>query len=103
MLASLIAAPAAAQSYNPEPARVSVGYGDLDLAHPAGQAALAHRVHMAINRVCPTVQVIDSLGQQRVAQACRESALSSAQQQIAAILSHRQLAQTSIEITEARR
>ena len=51
LAAASIAAPAAAQE-----ASVHVPYGDLDLADPAGVAALEDRIAVAVEAVCSKVE-----------------------------------------------
>lgn len=62
-----------------------VSYRDLDLASPAGVAALKARVHAAVRRVCPDVDLRE-LRQLRGMTACRSEAARMADAQIAAVI-----------------
>lgn len=72
-------APSSAQ----EVRKVEVRYGDLDLAHPAGVAALDLRVRAALETVCGTVDRYNLATNFEVAR-CRSDAMKGARQQLAA-------------------
>ena len=57
-----------------------VSYADLDLASPAGRAALDRRIHGAVREVCGTASSADLMGRQRVS-LCRAETLAAANAQ----------------------
>jgi UrcA family protein len=50
LCSSLAALPAVADSF--EPLKETVKFGDLDISHSQGAAALYHRIHAAAQKVC---------------------------------------------------
>lgn len=77
---SLLAAAPAAQDPVAAPASVAVSYSDLNLNTAAGRAELDRRLHRAVAKVCPAPDHRE-LRQRQAAQACRQVALASADQQ----------------------
>jgi UrcA family protein len=89
-LVSTAAAPAFAQ--NVDRTTVSVPYGDLNLATPAGQKALDRRVDKAVRTVC-RVGRIESTGTRIMSSdaiACLAQARAEAKQKVAAIIVNEQ-------------
>ena len=85
-LAASIAAPAAAEG-----ASVTVTYGDLDLADPAGVAALETRIAAAVKEVCNKVEPRLLRGQ--VAwEECKALSLADAMEQLAAVVPSKSVA-----------
>jgi len=78
-LTAAIAAPAAAEELS-----VTVGYGDLDLATPAGKAALDKRIEVAVDKVCSPAQRRDLRGWM-AAEECKVLTLADAMAQLAAL------------------
>lgn len=82
-LASALAAsaPAAAQPLVVErrPTAI-VGYADLDLSRPAGQAVLAARIRRAADRLCATAE--RGIGAAIATRTCLGAALASARPQV---------------------
>lgn len=67
----------------------AVGYSDLNLATPAGEAALRHRVAVAVKQVCgdPDYRDLQALGQMRQ---CRKITGATAGNQVAFVIDHAQ-------------
>lgn len=80
------------------PATSVVSYADLDLATPAGRAALERRVERAVEHVCPARPLPTELDKRADYVACHRAALSGARQQLAEIYSGRRLAQAAVRI-----
>lgn len=75
------AAPAAAESISQR-----VGYADLNLASPAGIAALRQRVATAVKQICGKAEVRDIHSDNRV-EDCRRKARAGVEPQLALALS----------------
>jgi len=75
-LSCLAAAPAAA-----DPVSVSVAYGDLDVATPAGAQALAQRFEAGVDTACARPDIRDVKAMTEFA-ACKSAAVSSATHQL---------------------
>jgi UrcA family protein len=78
-LTAAIAAPAAAE----EPS-VTVYFGDLDLASPAGKATLDKRIAAAVEKVCSGAERRDIRGWM-AAEECKVLTLDDAMEQLAAL------------------
>lgn len=65
-----VAAPVAAEPSDTALPRASVGYGDLDLATPAGIATLKARVRAAAKDVCPRDPGTRDLVGHRISEHC---------------------------------
>jgi UrcA family protein len=75
-LSILAVAPAAA-----EEARVTVTYGDLDIASPAGAETLVHRLHKGVEAACGRVESRD-LKVMAAQAACKDAAMTDAVAQL---------------------
>ncbi len=53
-------AAAAADPWNPDPERITVHFGELNLGQPAGAATLYRRIRVAAERVCGEPQLAGS-------------------------------------------
>jgi UrcA family protein len=82
---------------------VLVSYADLDLRQVAGRQALEHRIGHAVDKVCSPAPAGVDLTQTHDFQKCRSQAMVGAQQQLAQILSGRELAQASIRVRPSAR
>jgi UrcA family protein len=78
-LTAAVAAPAAAEAPS-----VTVRFGDLDLATPAGKAALDERIEAAVNKVCSPLKRRELWGTW-AAEECRALTLADAMEQLAAL------------------
>jgi UrcA family protein len=80
---------------------VSISYADLDLSTASGRAALQARINVAVDQVCPRSD-IRKLEMRQYEQACRSKALAGAEQQLAGVYAHGQMAQASIHVSSRR-
>jgi UrcA family protein len=92
---------ALAQSVTDDVPSVQVSYADLDLLSSAGRSALQARVNAAVDRVCPKSD-IRKLEMRQYEQACRSRALAGAEEQLAGVYAHGQMAQASINVSSRR-
>jgi UrcA family protein len=82
---AVTAAPALAVS--PEASARTVSYADLNLATPAGVAALHHRIAAAVETVCGSYNGVVTLAETVEIDKCRAAAQSAADQRVAVIIS----------------
>ncbi len=83
---------------------VKVSYADLDLSQSAGRTELDRRIARAVDLVCQGDQSsIADLTRARALEACRTAARTSADRQVAAILSGARYADASMTIRPAGR
>lgn len=75
----------AAQAAEVETVSVAVSYSDLDLTTEAGQATLDTRIGAAVKKVCAKPEVIRNLKAMTAWSDCRESAATSAFDQVGAV------------------
>lgn len=73
-----LTAPASASGARPDPQEVSVHYGDLDLAKPAGAEAMLNRLERAAERACGGEPDLRALYAQRLFNRCVDDALNQA-------------------------
>jgi UrcA family protein len=92
--AAFTAAPVLAAS--PEAGARTISYADLNLATPAGVAALHHRIAAAVESVCGSYDGVTALAETMEIDQCRAAAQSAADQRVAAIIS------TSTQVASAR-
>ena len=86
LTASIAAAPAAATGVT-----VTVSYADLDLADPAGMAALEERIAAAVDTVCSKVEPRRLRGLIAWEQ-CKAASLADAMEQLAEVVPARNMA-----------
>lgn len=79
-LTASIAVPATAEEVS-----VTVAFGDLNLASPAGRATLDKRIAAAVNRVCAQAERRDLAGRMAWDE-CKAATLADAMEQLAAVL-----------------
>ena len=92
-----IAAPAAANeaATQAETVSVAVEYGDLDLATPAGTAALDQRIDAAASKVCQKPD-IRSLKRMAAWEECKATAKTDAMEQLSVLEPYESLALASL-------
>ncbi len=71
-------ASAAADPWHPDPAQITVHFGELDLGQPAGAATLYRRIRVAAERVCGEPRLTGSRMVQPEWRACVARAISQA-------------------------
>jgi UrcA family protein len=94
---ALVAGQANGQQIDRENKAIAVSFADLDLSKADGRAVLEQRVRAAVNVVCPMPELVE-LQRRRLANVCRADSMQRAQQQLAQIYSHRELAAASIRV-----
>ncbi|MDP1026542.1 UrcA family protein [Sphingomonas sp. KR1UV-12] len=77
------AAPAFAMDPNREVVQLRIAYADLNLAHPAGRAALKNRIDRAVRRACAATLAGARGGND--ATRCRDEMMRDADVQVAAL------------------
>jgi UrcA family protein len=81
---------------------VRVSYADLDLSQPAGRAVLNQRITHAVTLVCGERPMPAELDRQRAYDACRSTAQTNANRQVAAILGGSRYADASVLVKSGR-
>jgi UrcA family protein len=94
---ALAAGQATGQPIETKDNTLAVSFADLDLSTAGGRATLERRVRVAVNTVCPMPELVELL-RKRLAKVCRADTMQRAQQQVAQIYSHRQLAAVSVQV-----